>query len=245
MNAMPAADGVRRRPKYELVAQALERRLAGLAPHDALPTERDLMREFGVSRMTVRQAVKRLVARGLIYNVQGSGTFVAPREVVTKTLSLTGFTEDMRQRGLTATSRVLAVDHVAAAPETARRLGYDDARPPVVRIRRLRCADGAPMALETVEILAEAADWSAIDPAGSLYEQLEAQGLRIERAAQVIGAVNLTTDQAKVLEQAVGAAAIRVSRVSYTARGQAVEVGESLYRGDRYGFDIVVTRDPR
>lgn len=152
----------------------------------------------------------------------------------------------MRQRGLTATSRVLAVDRVTAAPETARRLGYDDdTRPPVVRIRRLRCADGAPMALETVELLAEAADWSAIDPAGSLYEQLEAQGLRIERAAQVIGAVNLTTDQAKALEQAVGAAAIRVSRVSYTARGQAVEVGETLYRGDRYGFDIVVTRDPR
>ncbi|MBK7722116.1 MAG: GntR family transcriptional regulator [Austwickia sp.] len=237
----------RRRRKYEVVESALERRIAGLLPHDTLPPERDLMREFEVSRMTIRQAVSRLVARGLVYNVQGSGTFVSPVEVITKTLTLTGFSEDMRQRGLTPSSRVLAVDHVAASPETAARLGYDDPAtcPPVVRLRRLRCADGAPMAVETVEVLATVADWSAVDPSGSLYEQLEGQGLQIVRAAQVIAAVNLGVEEAKILDQAVGAAAIRVSRVSYTGRGQAVEVGHTLYRADRYDFDIVVTREPR
>ena len=237
--------GVRPKPgltKYEALAAALEDRLQGLQPHDALPTERELMIEFGVSRVTVRQALSRLIARGLVYNVQGSGTYVADPEVLSKTLRLTGFSEDMRGRGLRPASVVLNTATVTASPETARRL---DLRPgaELITIHRLRLADETPMALEVVEFPADLVDWSGVDLDGSIYEQLEERGVRIARAAQSIDAVNLDAWQARHLDQAVGAAAIRVRRVSSSGRGQPVEYGETIYRADRYSFNIVVTRE--
>lgn len=231
----------RRLPKYEALASVLEERVRTLQPHDTLPTERELMGEFGVSRMTVRQALARLIAQGLVYNVQGSGTYVAHPDVVSKTLRLTSFSEDMRQRGLTPASRVLFTDIGPASVETAGRLGVEPGTD-LVMIRRLRLANGTPMALESVEMVAEAADWAGVDLTGSVYEQLEERGVRILRAAQNIDAVNLDAQQAQLLDQAVGTAALRVRRVSVSERGQRVEYAETIYRSDRYSFDIVVTR---
>lgn len=233
---------VKRSPKYEVLADALQGRLAGMHPHDGLPTERELMAEFSVSRMTVRQALSRLIARGLVYNVQGSGTYVADPSVVLKSLRLTGFSEDMRQRGLIPSSRVLAVTRAPASAETARRL---DVAPgtELVAFRRLRLANDSPMALETVRLVAGLLDPLRVDLTVSLYEQLGRNGIQIISAAQTIGAVNLDPDQARHLEQAVGAAALRVNRVSSTTNGRPVEDAETIYRGDRYNYDLVVSRD--
>lgn len=230
--------------KYDLVAADLRRRLGALAAHDALPAERELMKEYAVSRMTIRHAVRQLVDAGLVYQVQGSGTFVAPPEVVTKTLTLTSFTEDMQQRGLAAASEVLATRRGEIDPADAAELGVP-ATTQVVALTRLRTADGAPMALERARFLADVADFDRIDLSRSIYAQLAEQGVHIVRAAQVIDAVNLDARAARILDQAVGAAAIRVTRTSYTSRGQAVERAETLYRGDRYSFDLVVSREHR
>lgn len=230
------------RPKYELVADAIDRRAGELNPHDALPSERELMQQLNVSRMTVRRAIEQLVRRGLVYQVHGSGTFVADPSVVTKTLHLTSFTEDMVQRGLTPTTRVLNVGTAPATPEVARRLGIQPEEE-VFLLERLRLADGTPMALERVHLPPLGMDWSTIDPATSLYAQMEAGGWTVERAAQTIEAVNLERTQAHALDQAVGAAALRVTRVSYTDAGQPVEHAMTIYRGDRYGYDLVISRD--
>lgn len=233
---------VKRPPKYEVLAEALQGRLAGMHPHDGLPTERELMAEFTVSRMTVRQALSRLIARGLVYNVQGSGTYVADPAVVLKSLRLTGFSEDMRRRGLTPSSRVLAVTRAPASAETARRLDVGPGTE-LVAFQRLRLANESPMALETVQLAAALMDPLKVDLTVSLYEQLEHHGVRVIRAAQTIAAVNLDPDQARHLEQAVGAAALRVNRVSFSTRGRPVEYAETIYRGDRYSYDLVVSRD--
>lgn len=230
------------RPKYELVADAIDRRAGELNPHDALPSERELMQQLSVSRMTVRRAIEQLVRRGLVYQVHGSGTFVADPAVVTKTLHLTSFTEDMVQRGLTPTTTVLSTGTTLATPEIARRLGIQPGED-VFRLERLRLADGKPMALECVHLPPLGIDFTTIDPATSLYAQMEAQGWTVERAAQTIEAVNLDHDQAHALDQAVGAAALRVTRVSYTDAGQPVEHAMTIYRGDRYGYDLVISRD--
>ncbi|WP_295702363.1 GntR family transcriptional regulator, partial [Lapillicoccus sp.] len=112
----------RRPPKYEVLAAALEERVGAMDAHDALPTERELLEEFQVSRTTVRQAIQRLIRQGLVYNVQGSGTYVANPAVVSKTLRLTSFTEDMRQRGLEPSSTILEQQTVAATPQLAAQL---------------------------------------------------------------------------------------------------------------------------
>ncbi|MBP2356504.1 GntR family transcriptional regulator [Kribbella aluminosa] len=228
-------------PKYEQVADEIARRAGELQAHDHLPSERDLMQQLDVSRMTVRRAIEQLVRRGLVYQVHGSGTFVADPDVVTKTLRLTSFTEDMQQRGLTPSTTVLGTAVQPATEDVARRLRIEPGADVLV-LSRLRSADGTPMALESVHLPAMGTDWSTFDPTASLYAQMSAAGITVERAAQSIHAVNLDRDQAYHLDQAVGAAALQVTRVSYTEAGVPVEIAETIYRGDRYGYDVVINR---
>lgn len=227
--------------KYEQLASTLEARIAPMAPHAALPTERELMEDFSMSRSTVRQAIRVLLGRGLVYNVQGSGTYVSDPEVVSKTLRLTGFTEDMRQRGLEPSSRVISNESLAASPELASTLQVPPGAP-LRMLRRLRLADGVPMALETIYLDDDLLASSEVDFDHSIYEQLADAGIVIDRAVQTIRAVNLDVDQAHLLDQAVAAAAIQVSRVTYTDRGQPFEQAVTTYRGDRYSFQISVGR---
>jgi len=227
--------------KYEQLASSLEQRIAPMAPHAAPPTERELMEEFSMSRSTVRQALRVLMARGLVYQVQGSGTYVADPEVVSKTLRLTGFSEDMRQRGLTPSSSVISNETVEATSELATALQVPTGTS-LRKLRRLRLADGVPMALETIHLISDLLASSELNFDHSLYEQLADAGIVVDRAAQTIRAVNLDVDQARLLDQAVGAAAIQVSRVTYTDHGQPFEQAVTTYRGDRYSFQIGVGR---
>lgn len=227
--------------KYEQLAATLEERVATMAPYAALPTERELLEEFSVSRSTVRQAIRVLQGRGLVYNVQGSGTYVCDPQVVSKTLRLTGFTEDMRQRGLHPSSRVLADETVVASPELASAL-QAPAGASLRMLHRLRLADGVPMALETIYLVIDMVAAADVDFERSIYEQLSEAGIVIDRAVQTIKAVNLDAEQAHLLDQAVAAAAIQVSRVTYTDRGQPFEQAVTTYRGDRYSFQIGVGR---
>ena len=227
--------------KYEQLASTLEERIAPLPPHAALPTERELMENFAVSRSTVRQAIRVLLGRGLVYNVHGSGTYVSDPEVVSKTLRLTGFTEDMRQRGLKPSSVVISNESVPAPRELALTLQVAP-EAPLRMLRRLRLADGVPMALESIYLVESLLDSVEVDFDHSIYEQLGTAGIIIDRAAQTIRAVNLDVQQARLLDQAVGAAAIEVSRVTYSDRGQPFEQAVTTYRGDRYSFQIGVGR---
>ena len=229
-------------PKHETTAEALRQLIATMSPDQALPTERQLREDFGVSRTTIRQAIQGLIRQGLIYSVQGSGTYVAPPEMVSKTLRLTGFSQDMRQRGMVPSSKMLQMEEVPATEEVASRLGLEPGTR-VAYIGRIRLADGAPMALEHSYVPASVAGDIHFLLDHSLYDQLAAAGYQVSRAAEVIDAVNLDAVQARHLDQAVGAAALRVRLVAYTDRGQPIEWTESIYRGDRYGFDITIARD--
>ena len=235
----PSANGA---PKYERLADALQELVQTMPPDHGLPTERELLEEYGVSRATVRQAIRLLVQRGLVYNIQGSGTYVANPAVVSKTLRLTSFSEDMRQRGLEPASRILGHETIDPPADVAAKLHVHEGTS-LVSVRRLRLADSVPMALENSYLVAALLGQQEIDPTGSIYEQLDRAGIVPWRAAQTIGVVNLDVQQARQLDQPVGAAALRVERVSYTKRGEAFEYAETVYRGDRYNFDIVVGRE--
>ena len=225
--------------KYEALAEALETRVRTMTAHDALPTERELLHEFSVSRTTVRRALQDLLGKGLVYNIRGSGTYVADPSVVAKTLRLTGFSEDMKLRGLIPTSRVLRQGTVAAAGAIAAELEVTVGEP-LLALSRLRLADDVPMALEDIYLVVNRISPTQLHPEQSLYTQLTAAGIVIERAAQQISAVNLNAHQARHLDQAVGAAALEVSRVTFTDHGQPFERAVTTYRGDRYSFQIAV-----
>jgi GntR family transcriptional regulator len=229
-------------PKYLALAAALEADVVAAGePHEVLPTERTLQEEYGVSRATVRRAIAHLVASGAVYSIRGSGTYVADPSMIRKGLRLTSFSEDMDERGHRPTSETLGNDVVPADEILAEKLNVPVGEE-LARIHRLRLADGLPMALELARIPLKYFGGSLPDPRGSLDEQLSRRGHRAESADQSIRAVNLGFEEANLLSQPVGAAALRVERCARDVLGRPVECTETTYRADRYGFDLSVVR---
>jgi GntR family transcriptional regulator len=214
----------------EAVAQGL------LTPGAPLPPEREIAALTGLSRVTVRKAIGRLVKEGLVVQKQGSGSFIAPpAPQLEQSLSrLTSFTEDMARRGLSTTTRWLDRGVYLPSPDEVVALGLSsDAS--VARLARLRMADGRPMAIERAALpLDILPDPGAVEV--SLYGTLAETGLRPVRALQRISAVNLGRDDATTLDVEAGTAGLRIERTSYLADGRVAEFTRSLYRGDAYNF---------
>jgi GntR family transcriptional regulator len=233
--------------KYEAVADGVAAMIVdgSLAPHSPLPSERQLMATYSVSRMTVRAAIAKLIDEGRVYNVHGSGTFVGSTEMFSKAPSLTSFTQDMVARGFSPSSRVLALVRIEADAALARWLNL-----PVgsecTHLRRLRIADGIPMAIEDMYVPGTILDFDDFDLDGSrsFYEQLARAGHEPYRAEQEILAASLTSEEARLLDVKDGSAALCVERIVSSSKGKAVEYTRALYRADRYSFHTVITREP-
>ena len=229
---LPASSNL---PLYQQLQRALreamDRNILGV--DDALPPERDLAGEFGVSRITVRKAIDGLVSEGLLVRRHGSGTFVRGR--VEKNFSkLTSFSEDMRARGRNPRSEWLRRLNGTVTPEEALTLRSSPGTP-VFRFHRLRFADDAPMALEYATVVADCLpSLDAVQT--SLYEALERAGNRPVRALQRLRAVLLTREQAELLRAKPGDAGLLVERVGFLQDGRAIEFSQSFYRGDTYDF---------
>lgn len=225
-------------PRYQQLQRRLQDAIqsGALAPGTALPPERDMAEMTTLSRVTVRKAMQPLVEAGLITQRRGSGTVVAPRvpKLEQSLSTLTSFTEDMQRRGLPASSRLLERGLFPPSPEEMMALGLaSDAR--VARITRLRLAGDEPMAIERASLPTDLLpDPSVIE--GSLYETLERDGNRPERALQRISAINLSGADARILHVAKHAAGLKIERTSYLPGGRVVEFTRSLYRGDAYDF---------
>ncbi|GAA4831176.1 GntR family transcriptional regulator [Kitasatospora terrestris] len=237
--------GAKQEPKHETLRRALLDLVEASAPHDPLPSERELMTRYDVSRVTVRRAVERLGQEGRIYRVQGSGTFVADRETISKSLHLTSFSEDIRARRMTPAGRMLLMERVPADVVNARDL-FVEPGTPLIHLERLRTADGEPMCLENVW-LPETLLPGLLDrgePA-SLYDELERAGAAPDSAQQTVRATLVDATQATLLNVPPQFPALCVERVTRDARGRAVERAVSLYRADRYDFTFTITRERR
>jgi GntR family transcriptional regulator len=224
-----------RSPKGEQLRSILEDVIGALHPGDPLPSERELAERYDVARMTVRAEITRLAAEGLVERVQGRGTYVAePR--VAQAAALSSFTEDMRARGLTAGSRVLSQEVLPADAVVARGLDVEPGAP-VVRLRRVRTADGDPMALE--EAFLDAGRFAALaeeDLEGaSLFDVLESRfGARFPTADQRVVAVEIVGEDANLLRVAPGRAGLKFHTVLLDADERPLAYAWSLFRGDRY-----------
>lgn len=213
------------------IREAIEKRILG--PDDALPSERQLAEDLGISRITVRKAIDGLAAEGLLVSRQGSGNFVCTR-IDKNFAKLTSFSEDMRARGRHPRSIWLKRSEGTVTPEESLKLALSPGTL-VYRFHRLRFADDEPMAIEFATIDATCLpSLEAVD--NSLYDALEQAGNRPVRALQRLHALLLNAEQAKLLRAKPADAGLLVERLGYLRDGRAAEFSQSIYRGDTYDF---------
>jgi GntR family transcriptional regulator len=223
-------------PRYFEIEQSLRSRVARLEPHAPLPSESQLCAEFNVSRMTARAAVQRLVQDGLVYRVPGRGTFVAASRANRTAGHVLSFSDEMRRKGRVPSSRVLERQERRATDEEERRLGVKD----VVVLRRVRLADGKPLALERA-VFPAARVGAALDADlehASLFETLAATGLVPTSGRAALAAEAATAEDARFLRVRKGAPLLVERRLIHDQDGEPLEWTESRYVGSRYGIDV-------
>jgi GntR family transcriptional regulator len=221
--------------KQVLTRQRVLELIDQLQVGQAIPSERRLSSELGISRLTVRAALDDLVRDGYLERRQGAGTFVSEPKIAQQ-LTLTSFSEDMRRRGMVAGSRTIELRETHAGAAVGRALKVSpDSR--VVLIRRLRLADGEPMALETLHVPAAIVPGLSREQLedSSFYALLEREyGVVIASGMQSIEPTVTNDEESELLSVPLHSPAFLFERTSRTADGETVEFVRSLYRGDRY-----------
>ena len=225
-------------PLYFQIRQFLldQIRSEGLKPGEAVPSEQVISAQFGVSRMTVRQALKSLADLGVLYSQRGKGTFVAANKLEKSFKQVLSFTEEMAARGARPSSKVLRFVVEGADEQVATALRIQPGEP-VVSLRRLRLADTEPMGIEWSRIpQALCPDLlTAFQPKGSLYQLLgQRYGIKVAVTDEVAEAGVANAEQSRLLTIPKRSPVLFFSRTSYVESGKPVEFVTSVYRGDRY-----------
>src|SRR5580700_1484715 len=205
---------------------------------DQLPTEDSLIARFGVSRITVRRAIQNLVSRGLVEIRRGKGTFVAAPKITQELKELSGFVEDMHALGRKPTARVVSKEVVTAdATVAGQRALMKGER--VVRIRRVRLADGIPLSYDETYLPLEIgkkiiADNLKVEPIFSLLERK--YDVPLIEAEYKLDAVAAETDVAAALKVKRRSPIFRIERTSYSTGSRPVDYETLYYRGDLVRF---------
>jgi GntR family transcriptional regulator len=226
-------------PQYRQIEQALRARIANMPPGARLPSDAELCAEFGVSRMTARNAMQRLADDGLVAREPGRGSFVAEPPAYRHANRLMTFTQEMLRAGRVPSSRVLTRVIRPALPAEAMALGIDPHQP-IVHLRRLRRADDQPVAVESAVLIGACAEVvMAADLAdGSLHDALAAAGIVLLRGTSTVAAELATGEDARLLGLKPRDPLLVERRVIVDTHGRRIESTESRYPADRYALVV-------
>src|SRR5512139_2405005 len=221
-----------RLPLHQQLKAAIEERILSgeWLPGAQVPSERELCEQYEISRITVRQALTALVMEGRLIRTQGRGTFVASPRIEQQLTQLTGFTQDMRARGKRPSAQVLEASSISALPTVARALKIKIGES-VIMLKRLRLADGEPVAIETAYLLESRCRGLLGEKLAtrSLYEILTKKfNLKPVRALQQMEAIACPAAEAQLLGTGRGAPVLYVHRTSYERDGRPFELVESF-----------------
>lgn len=229
----------RREARYHEIERWLRTRVLQGVPGDPLPSESELASTYGVSRMTARQAVQNLAHEGLVERRRGAGTFIARPALHRHEAALMSFTEDMRRRGLEASSRLI---DASLTPATS--ADIDALRLPmgarVVTVSRIRLADGTALSIEHAAMPADCASVLSVDlESGSLHDALVGIGRVPTIAHSWISARSATAKEVRLLGLAGREPLLVERRIMYDRGGAPLEHTESAYVASRYVIDAV------
>jgi GntR family transcriptional regulator len=207
-------------------------------PGDLIPTESDLINQYQVSRITVRQVLDMLVNEGLIYRERGRGSFVAHPTLTESMTRIVSFTEDMRQRGFLPGTMVLSAGLLKANMDISEKLQIHVGEE-LARVERLRLADGEPVSIEDSQLVHRYCpnvlqhDYATLP----LREILEHNyGIRLVHAKQVIRAIAAPGNLVDLLKIKPKSPLLYIERISYSQRHIPVEFLRIYYRADRYSL---------
>lgn len=208
-----------------------------LRPHQKLPSERELCHLFGISRMTVRQALGSLTQKGLVYTQPGKGVFVAdPTRSLEVKVSLAGYSEDIRRLGAKPSSILLEARLLLATSELAKALHGSELEE-VVKVERLRMVNNVPLALQTAYLphrLCPNLLQHNLAVESLNHTLVHIYGLRLARAEQTVRAVLAGPRELELLGLSAPAPVLQVERTTYLDTGEVIEFAQGVYCGEWY-----------
>lgn len=244
--SLPSDAGGQRVLLREQVCQRLRQQILSgeLPPHTRLPSEAALMKRFDVSRVTVRQGMRTLAGEGLIYSLQGSGSFVSAPRATYNLSALLGFHEAMRDMPFSASSRLLSCREVPAnrAVATALKIKRGDT---VLEIKRARCLNGSPVSLDLSYFPPDiGVRLRGQDLDSDIFPLLETLGVRLGRSRLWIEACSCPDEYATDLCIASGAPILQLSRLTSNPSGRPVDYEYLFCRGDAFQYKVELERHP-
>jgi GntR family transcriptional regulator len=222
-------------PKYFQLKHILRQFINTLQPDEPVPSEAELCQQYGVSRTTVRKALSDLAQEGLLYTIQGKGTFVSASKKASGWVAQSGgFFADMTERGFTITMNVLELAVVPAEGGIPAELGIPEGEP-VVKLVRLRSVDGKSFDIVTNYMPSrrfpglEKEDFSAT----SLYTILKTRyGVKFASGVRKIEACICTPEEARLIQIPVNSALLVMRSTMFDDAGRAIEHGIVHQRSD-------------
>ena len=225
-------------PLYYQIQQFLLEQIhsGAFKPGEPILSEKEISARMGVSRMTVRQALKSLCSQGFLYSERGRGTFLSETKLEKNFRNVLSFSEEMSNRGSRPASQVLSFGVAEPDIKTAEALRMKTSEK-VISLRRLRLADRIPMAIEwshiPVHFCPDLID--TFDPRTSLYQRLaQRYGISIAVTEEVAEAALASAEESRLLTIGKRSPVFHFERTSYLRDGKPVEYVNSTYRGDRY-----------
>jgi GntR family transcriptional regulator len=230
-------------PIYTQLEEAIKEKIKDkiYLPGEELPTERELTELFGVSRMTIRQAISNLVHKGILYKIPGKGAFVS-KEVIEKKLEIESFSEDMKKRGLIPGSNVIRFEKISPNDEVKEKLklSEDDK---IYFLNRLRLANNEPIAIEYCylpeKFFPNIIKYNMVNC--SLYTIMkEEYNIHFNYMKQNIKAASLSKQDAEMLLGKSKGFGLFSERMIYNIEEIPIEYTKTIYHPDRYTFNMVL-----
>lgn len=225
---------------YQLKNKILEKMESGEWGEGSLiPSESELQKIYGISRATVRRTLDLLSNEGFLEKKRGKGTFAKKPRIEEKLPALKSFTEEMQGRD--ASKRVLVAGYIEPPPKIRDILNIAPGEQ-VFHLKRLMIVDGSPLGTLDSYIPGRYKFSLREDYSQSLYQIIEKTGIQMGEAEQTIEASRSTKEEIVLLGLKASFPTLVIHRVVKSITGDPVEYVKGVYRGDRYRYNLKLTR---